>query len=98
MVTYSMMIEGARLESNGSTLHKCKISARFRSLTEMSRDRIGQTETAKTKTAQTETAQTETARPNRLDRIGQIDTARPKSPVPMMKKFFQENINVFKHL
>jgi len=39
LVTYSMMMEGVRFESNSSTLHYCKISARFHSLTEMSRDR-----------------------------------------------------------
>jgi len=35
LVTYSMMMEGVRFESNGSTLHYCKITARFHSLTEM---------------------------------------------------------------
>ena len=48
LVTYSMMMEGVRFESNGSTLHYCKISIRLHSLTEMSRDRNGQTETAQT--------------------------------------------------
>jgi len=55
LVTYSMMMEGVRFESNSSTLHYCKVSARFHSLTEMSRDRNGPTEAA---------------RPNRPDRNG----------------------------
>ena len=67
LVTYSMMMEGVRFESNGSSLHLCEISARFHNMTEMARpeqpDRIGQTETAQTETAQSE-------------------AARPKSPVP----------------
>jgi len=69
--------DGVRFETNGSTLHSCKISARFHSLTEMSRDR---------------NIQTKSARPNRPDRnvsdrnsqteTSQTETARPKSPVP----------------
>jgi len=56
-------MEVERFESNGPTLHYCKVSARFHSLTEMSRDRNGQTESA---------------RPNWPDRIGQTEKLRPK--------------------
>ena len=74
LATYSMIVEGVRFESNGSTLHYCKNSAKIsysdRNVPWPKRpDRIGQAETAQTEMTQTETAQTE--------------TARPKSPVPV---------------
>jgi len=77
LVTYSVMMEGVRFESNGSTLHYCKISARIHSLTEMSRDRRGQTELARPNRPDRNGSDR-----NRSDRNGQTESARPKSPVP----------------
>ena len=71
LVTYSMMMKGARFESNSSTLHYCKISARFHSLTKMSRDRKGQTESA---------------RPNRPDRNSSDRKARTEKSCWFVRK------------
>jgi len=73
LVTYSVMMEGVRFESNGSTLHYCKISARIHSLTEMSRDRRGQTELARPKSARPKWLRPKPLRPKRPDRIGQTE-------------------------
>jgi len=69
------MMEGVRFESNGSPLHHCKIFARIHSLTEMSRDRNGQTESAR-RNRPDRIGQTVSARSNGPDRIGQAETAQ----------------------